>query len=149
MREDRSARGLRWFAFAAVLAGAFLALFGVGSGLWWTSVLGVALVVGAAGLSFTAYAADRDRTVAFGRAYVMETTLPPADGFYGRCEMLLAIEAPGLQPLSILVRDPRVPVAVWPSVGVVLPIRVSPRNPKRLHVLWDHVSANRAASSPR
>jgi hypothetical protein len=144
LRDDPTPQRYRWFAFAAVLAGIFLALFGVGSGLWWTSVLGVALLAAALGLAVTAYVVERDRVLAVGQAYVVEASEPPASGLLGRCEMTVSVEAPGLRPTSVLVRDPRVPVEKWPVEGTMLPVRVAPGNPRRLQVLWDRATASRS-----
>src|SRR5262249_37146542 len=70
-------------------------------------------------------------------AYVLEVTEAPVSLTHGRCEMHLQIEAPGHPPASVRVRDPRVPVAKWPSVGDVLPVRVAVDDLRRVKVLWD------------
>lgn len=148
LRDDPTAGRFRWFAFAAVLGGIFLALFGVGSGLLWTSVLGVALVSAAVGAAVTAFSVQRYRVLAIGQAYVVEASEPPSTGLLGRCEMTVSVEAPGLRPTSVLVRDPRVPVDRWPAEGTMLPVRVAPADPRRLQVLWDRVTPP-VSRSPR
>jgi resuscitation-promoting factor RpfA len=126
---------------AAVLGtvAAFVMLFGLGRQSWPTVAIGAALLLLALGL--IAVTATREGASAWviGTAHVHSASEPPASSVFGRCEMQLVIDAPGLSPRSVRVRDPRVPVAKWPDPGATLPITVALDDPRRVRVLWDEV----------
>lgn len=126
---------------AAVLGtvAAFVMLFGVGLQSWSTVAIGAALLLLALGLLAVAAARGGASAWVIGTAHVHSASEPPASSVFGRCEMQLVIDAPGLSPRSVKVRDPRVPVAKWPDPGATLPIMVALDDPRRVRVLWDEV----------
>lgn len=117
--------------------GLFTAMAGLGMQSWPLGAVGVAMVILAVALIATSSFRGADRAFVAGKAYVLEVTEAPVSLTHGRCEMHLQIEAPGHPPASVRVRDPRVPVAKWPSVGDVLPVRVAVDDLRRVKVLWD------------
>jgi resuscitation-promoting factor RpfA len=117
--------------------GLFTAMAGLGMRSWPLGAVGVAMVILAIALLLTSSLRGADRAFVVGKAHVLEVTEAPATLTHGRCEMHLQIEATGHPPASVRVRDPRVPVAKWPQVGDVLPIRVAVDDPRRVKVLWD------------
>ncbi|NUT34889.1 MAG: VOC family protein [Hamadaea sp.] len=119
--------------------GLFTAMAGLGMASWPLGALGAAMVVLAVALLLTSSFRGADRAFVVGTAHVLEITEAPASLTHGRCEMLLQIEAPGHPPASVRVRDPRVPVAKWPSIGDVVPVRVSVDDIRRVRVLWDEI----------
>ncbi|MEV1333854.1 VOC family protein [Micromonospora costi] len=123
---------------AAVLGtvAAFVTLFGLGMTSWAIVALGVALLVLAIALG-TVRAGGRTWVV--GEGHVHSASEPPTQYAFGRCELQLVIDAPGLPPRSKKIIEPRVPVAKWPSLGQTLPIRVALDDPRHVRVLWDEV----------
>jgi catechol 2,3-dioxygenase-like lactoylglutathione lyase family enzyme len=49
---------------------------------------------------------------------------------------------PGRQSTMVKLRDASVPVTKWPTVGMTLPVEVSPRNPRQLRVRWELMDAH-------
>ncbi|BCJ63840.1 glyoxalase/bleomycin resistance/dioxygenase family protein [Polymorphospora rubra] len=133
---------------AAVLGtfATFVILFGAGMMSWAIVALGVALLVLA--VSFLVVTAMRRGARAWvaGVAHVHSATEPPASSTYGRCEMQIVIDAPGVPPRSVKVRDPRVPVSKWPDPGATLPIMVAIDDPRHVRILWDDVLTHAEAS---
>ncbi|NUT22837.1 MAG: VOC family protein [Hamadaea sp.] len=119
--------------------GVFTAMAGLGLTSWPLGAVGVAMLILAVALLLTSSFRGADRAFVVGTAHVLEATEPPATLTHGRIEMHLQIEAPGHPPASVRVRDPRVPVAKWPTVGDVLPIRVAVDDIRRVRVLWDEI----------
>ncbi|MEU9509771.1 VOC family protein [Micromonospora sp. NPDC048170] len=123
---------------AAVLGtvAAFVVLFGLGMTSWAIVALGVALLVLAVAL---ATVRGGGRTWVVGVGHVHSASEPPTQYAFGRCELQLVIDAPGLPPRSKKIIEPRVPVAKWPSLGQTLPIRVALDDQRHVRVLWDDV----------
>ncbi|SCL38749.1 Glyoxalase-like domain-containing protein [Micromonospora rhizosphaerae] len=123
---------------AAVLGtvATFVVLFGLGMTSWAIVALGVALLVLAIALA-TVRAGGR--TWVFGVGHVHSASEPPTQYAFGRCELQLVIDAPGLPPRSKKIIEPRVPVAKWPSLGQRLPIRVALDDQRHVRVLWEEV----------
>jgi resuscitation-promoting factor RpfA len=119
--------------------GVFTAMAGLGLSSWPLGAVGVAMLILAVAMMLTSSFRGADRAFVVGTAHVLEATDPPASLTHGRIEMHLQIEAPGHPPASVRVRDPRVPVAKWPSVGDVLPVRVAVDDIRRVRVLWDEI----------
>lgn len=117
--------------------GLFTAMAGLGMQSWPLGAVGAAMVILAVALLITSSFRGADRAFVVGKAHVLEVTEQPATLTHGRCEMHLQIEAPGHPPASVRIRDPRVPVAKWPQVGDVLPVRVAVDDLRRVKVLWD------------
>ena len=138
-------------AWAATLLAVYLALFGVGARMWW--MCGVGGAVGLLALALRVFGRRRTallRTYVFGTARVVSASPPPTAGLVGRCEMHLAVLAPGIDEVSVRVLDPAVPVSKWPAEGATLPIEVHAVNPRRTRVLWDRVLTHaEAVDGPR
>ncbi|HEX2771432.1 MAG TPA: VOC family protein [Micromonosporaceae bacterium] len=129
----------RVVAAALGTVAAFVMLFGLGRQSWSTVAIGAALLLLALGLLAVAAARGSASAWVIGTGHVHSVSEPPASSVFGRCEMQLVIDAPGLSPRSVKVRDPRVPVAKWPDPGATLPITVALDDPRRVRVLWDEV----------
>ncbi|MGC5021984.1 VOC family protein [Micromonospora sp. DT47] len=123
---------------AAVLGtvATFVVLFGLGMTSWAVVALGVALLVLAIAL---ATVRGGGRTWVVGVGHVHSASEPPTQYAFGRCELQLVIDAPGLPPRSKKIIEPQVPVAKWPSLGQTLPIRVALDDQRHVRVLWDDV----------
>ncbi|QOC90749.1 VOC family protein [Micromonospora craniellae] len=131
---------------AAVLGtvAAFVVLFGLGMTSWAIVALGVALLVLAIAL---ATVRGGGRTWVVGAGHVHSASEPPTQYAFGRCELQLVIDAPGLPPRSKKIIEPRVPVSKWPSLGQTLPIRVALDDPRHVRVLWDEVPTHAEAGT--
>ncbi|SBT46130.1 VOC family protein [Micromonospora auratinigra] len=114
----------------------FIVLFGLGMTSWAIVALGVALLVLAVAL---ATVRGGGRTWVVGLGHVHSASEPPTQYAFGRCELQLVIDAPGLPPRSKKIIEPRVPVAKWPSLGQALPVRVALDDQRHVRVLWDEV----------
>ncbi|MGN9809114.1 VOC family protein [Micromonospora sp. BQ11] len=114
----------------------FMILFGLGMQSWAIVALGVALLVLSIAL---ATVRGGGRTWVVGEGHVHSASEPPTQYAFGRCELQLVIDAPGLPPRSKKIIEPRVPVAKWPSLGQTLPIRVALDDQRHVRVLWDEV----------
>ncbi|SCE95856.1 Glyoxalase-like domain-containing protein [Micromonospora purpureochromogenes] len=123
---------------AAVLGtvATFVVLFGLGMTSWAIVALGAALLVLAIAL---ATVRGGGRTWVIGVGHVHSASEPPTQYAFGRCELQLVIDAPGLPPRSKKIIEPRVPVSKWPSLGQTLPIRVALDDQRHVRVLWDEV----------
>lgn len=117
----------------------FVMCFGAGMGIWAVGVLGFALLVLAISLVVVAAVRGGARSFVRGTAHVLDVTEPPANTPIGRGELQIVIEAPGLTPGKVKIRDTRVPVAKWPDIGDTLPIRVAIEDPRHVRILWDEV----------
>ncbi|GAA3785233.1 VOC family protein [Micromonospora maritima] len=114
----------------------FVTVFGLGMTSWAIVALGVALLVLAIAL---ATVRGGGRTWVVGLGHVHSASEPPTQYAFGRCELQLVIDAPGLPPRSKKIIEPRVPVAKWPSLGQALPVRVALDDQRHVRVLWDEV----------
>ncbi|MEO3748488.1 VOC family protein [Plantactinospora sp. B5E13] len=134
---------------AAVLGtlATFVMLFGVGMRSWAIAMLGVALIALAIGLvAFTAVRSG-PRAWVTGIGHVHTVTEPPASSAFGRCELQIVIDAPGVPARSVKIRDPRVPVAKWPDPGATLPIMVAIDDQRHVRILWDEVLTHAEAAA--
>ncbi|SDZ26734.1 Glyoxalase/Bleomycin resistance protein/Dioxygenase superfamily protein [Micromonospora pattaloongensis] len=125
----------------------FVMLFGLGMTSWAIVALGVALLVLAISLVMVTALRGGARAWVAGTAYVRSVSEPPASSAYGRCELQILIDAPGLPPRSVKVRDPRVPVAKWPDPGATLPIMVAIDDQRHVRILWDEVLTHAEAAA--
>ncbi|MFF0155369.1 VOC family protein [Micromonospora sp. NPDC005203] len=114
----------------------FVVVFGLGMPSWAIVALGVALLVLAIAL---ATVRGGGRTWVVGAGHVHSASEPPTQYAFGRCELQLVLDAPGLPPRSKKIIEPRVPVSKWPSLGQTLPIRVALDDQRHVKVLWDEV----------
>lgn len=114
----------------------FVVLFGLGMPSWSIVALGGAILVLAVALA-TVRAGGRTWVIGDGTVHTVSE--PPTQYAFGRCELQLVIDAPGLPPRSKKIIEPRVPVAKWPAPGQALPIRVALDDQRHVRVLWDEV----------
>lgn len=117
----------------------FVTVFGLGMRSWQVAALGLALLVLAIGLVFVPALRGGSRIYVAGTGHVVTVSEPPASSVYGRCEMQLVVEAPGLPPAAVRVLDSRVPISKWPDPGATLPIVVAVDDLRRVRVQWDDV----------
>ncbi|MFC0532660.1 VOC family protein [Phytohabitans kaempferiae] len=134
---------------AAVLGtfAAFVMLFGAGMQSWAIVAVGLAVLVLAISLVLVNTIRGGARAWVAGTAHVMTATEPPASSTYGRCELQIVIDAPGLPAASIKVRESRVPVAKWPIPGVTLPIMVAVDDLRHVRILWDDALTHAEAAA--
>jgi resuscitation-promoting factor RpfA len=137
-------------AYTATVLGVF-ALFvisaGAGMASWSIVVLGLALMIFAVSLVVVSAMRGGARAYAAGTAHVVSASEPPASSVYGRCELHLIIDAPGVASAAVTIRDPRVPVAKWPDAGTTLPIMVAVDDPRRVRIQWDDVPTHAEAAA--
>ncbi|MFV2021635.1 VOC family protein [Micromonospora sp. LOL_023] len=134
---------------AAVLGtfAAFIILFGAGMTSWSIAALGVALLVLAISLVVITAFPGTERAWVAGTAHVHSVSEPPASSTYGRCELQILIDAPGVPPRSVKIRDPRVPVSKWPSPRSTLPIMVAIDDQRHVRIMWDDVPTHAEAAA--
>ncbi len=135
--------------FAAVLAtvALFVVLFGIGMQSLAIVALGIALIVLAVGLVLVTAIRGGARAWVAGTAHVHSVSEPPASSVFGRCELQVLVDAPGVAGRLVRMRDPRVPVAKWPDVGASLPIMVAIDDPRHIRILWDEVLTHAEAAA--
>lgn len=110
------------------------------NGGWPFGAVGAALVITAVALLTTASMRGSDRAFAPGTVHVVKVSAPPLnDTEYGRCEMQVLVDSPGHPGQTVVVRDPRVPVAKWPEVGDTLPALIGVSDARRIKIQWDQV----------
>ncbi|MFY1636955.1 VOC family protein [Solwaraspora sp. WMMB335] len=127
----------------------FIILFGAGMTSWAIAALGVALLVLAISLVLITAFPGTERAWVAGIAHVRSVSEPPASSTYGRCELQILVDAPGVPPRSVKVRDPRVPVAKWPDPGATLPIMVAFDDQRHVRIMWDDVLTHAEAAAER
>ncbi|BCB84496.1 VOC family protein [Phytohabitans suffuscus] len=134
---------------AAVLGtfAVFVMLFGAGMQSWAIVAVGLAVLVLAISMVLVNTIRGGARAWVAGTAHVMTATEPPASSTYGRCELQIVIDAPGLPAASIKVRESRVPVAKWPLPGVTLPIMVAVDDLRHVRILWDEALTHAEAAA--
>lgn len=134
---------------AAVLGtlATFIILFGAGMTSWAIAALGVALLVLAISLVLITAFPGAERAWVAGIAHVRSVSEPPASSTYGRCELQILVDAPGVPPRSVKIRDPRVPVAKWPDPGATLPIMVAIDDQRHVRIMWDDVLTHAEAAA--
>jgi catechol 2,3-dioxygenase-like lactoylglutathione lyase family enzyme len=132
----------RLLVVLAVASAIFLSATALGAQSIVPLLVAMVLLVGAGlgvfllGLRFTA------RGTVQGHAYVIMAQPPPVGKIVGRCDMRLLVDMPGQESTMVKMRDASVPVTKWPTVGMTLPVEVSPRNPRQLRVRWELVDAH-------
>lgn len=122
--------------WVTVFLGLFLVFFGFGYGNQWVSLGGgaVALLAGAFRVATRLRGSARQWVVGTGQ--VASVSDPPPSAPYGRCELQLVVDAPGMPREIVVIREPRVPVGQWPHVGQDLPIEVAADDIRNVRVLW-------------
>ncbi|WP_033340099.1 VOC family protein [Catenuloplanes japonicus] len=135
---------------AAVLGtiAVFIMLFGAGMQSWPIAALGIALLVLAISLLVTNVMRRGPRALVQGTARVDSISeRPPSTLTYGRAEMRVWIDAPGLPAADVRIRDPRVPVDKWPDPGAVLPVLVAMDDMRYARIQWDEVLTHAEAAA--
>ncbi|GAB2953343.1 hypothetical protein GCM10027280_47180 [Micromonospora polyrhachis] len=122
----------------------FVTLFGLGMTSWSIVALGVALLVLAVALVVVR---TGGRAWVTGIAHVHSASEPPTAYSFGRCELQIVIDAPGLPPRSKKIIEPRVPVAKWPVAGQTLPIKIAIDDHRHIRILWDDVPTHTEAAA--
>lgn len=127
----------RIIAVLGGLFGVFLLCFGVGNQNIIVVIASLLVIALAAASRLSALLRPRQREWVFdtGRV-VLVSDDPPPTGEYGRCELRLAVDAPGLPPTTVVVRDTHVPVEHWPHPGMELPIKVAADNVRNVQIQW-------------
>jgi resuscitation-promoting factor RpfA len=116
--------------------GVFVICFGVGYGSTWVSLAGggVLLSVGAFRLVTRLRGSIRQWVV--GTGHVVSVSDPPPSAPYGRCELQLVVDAPGMAREIVVIREPRVAVGHWPYVGQDLQVEVAADNIRNVRIVW-------------
>lgn len=125
----------------------FVASAGAGMQSWAIVALGAALGILAISLIVVPSVRGGERAYVAGTAHVVTVSEAPASSLYGRCELQIVVDAPGLPPAAVKIRDPRVPVSKWPDLGATLPIMVAVDDPRRVRILWDDVQTHAEAAA--
>jgi catechol 2,3-dioxygenase-like lactoylglutathione lyase family enzyme len=125
----------------------FVALFGAGLQSVAIFALGAAMLVLAISLVLVSAFGSGARAWVDGTGHVVKVSEPPASATYGRCELQLVIDAPGLPAAAVRVRDPRVPVAKWPDPGATVPIIVAIDDPRHVRIQWDDMLTHAEAAA--
>jgi resuscitation-promoting factor RpfA len=125
----------------------FVILFGAGMTSWAIVVLGLAMLVLAIALVVVTAVRGGARAWVAGSAHVVSASEPPANSTYGRCELQIVVEAPGMPAAAVKIRDPRVSVAKWPDAGTTLPIMVAVDDPRHVRIQWDDVPTHAEAAA--
>ncbi|GAB7047854.1 VOC family protein [Catenuloplanes indicus] len=134
---------------AAVLGtiAVFIMLFGAGMTSWPIAALGIALLVLAISLLVTNVMRRGPRALVQGTAEVRSISEAPVGQQYGRAEMQVRIDAPGLPIADVRIRDPRVPVNKWPDPGALLPVLVAMDDMRYARIQWDDVLTHAEAAA--
>ncbi len=126
----------RVVAWGLVFIGGYVFFFGVGYQRVPVMLAGVAIGLLAATGKLVSTLRGAARQWVPGTGQVLEVSAKPENVPFGRCEMVLAIDAPGLPNDAVTLREPRVPVSLWPTVGDLLPIEVAADDIRRVRILW-------------
>jgi catechol 2,3-dioxygenase-like lactoylglutathione lyase family enzyme len=125
-----------------VFVGLFLGFFGIGNRSLSLFVAGAAVVVLSFGVRVFSSFRRTPRQWLLGTGHITGVSdVPPVDSRFGRCEMQLIIDAPGMPTDPVTVVDPRVPVAAWPSPGLDVPIEVAADDPHSVRIQWKQLAA--------
>ncbi len=122
---------------------------GTDAGGWPFGAVGAALVIIAVALLTTASMRGGDKAFVLGTVHVMKVSSAPLSQVeYGRCEMTVLVDAPGHPGQTVVVRDPRVPVAKWPQENEPLPALIAVSDIRRIKIQWDRVGFNEPYETP-
>lgn len=123
-------------ATVAVFVGIFVICFGFGYGSRAVSLAGAAVVLFAGAFRVVARLRGSIRQWVVGTGRVMHVSDPPSSTPYGRCELQLLVDAPGLPREIVVIREPRVAIREWPYVDQELPIEVAADDVRNVRILW-------------
>ena len=119
-----------------VFVGLFVIFFGIGSQRMGVTVAGVAvLLLSVSGRLVTSLRGTVRQWVR-GTGEVLSVASPPPQASYGRCELELLVNAPGLPQEAVTIREPRVAVSQWPYPGLILPVEVAADDVRNVRILW-------------
>jgi catechol 2,3-dioxygenase-like lactoylglutathione lyase family enzyme len=136
-RNRHSVATIRWITTAvALFAGLFLLSWGIGNGQRVIMVVGGALILLGLASRYTTRLRRNPRRWVTGTGEVVEVSDPPPGARFGRCNLQLVVDAPGMPAETVSVRHPRVPVTLWPEPGHQLPIQVAADDVRVVRVLW-------------
>jgi resuscitation-promoting factor RpfA len=122
-----------------VIFGVFLGCGGVGMGSWAVGAVGVALIAAGVGLLILP-AIRRDSAYAPGNARVESITVPPvSSATHARARLHLIVFSDTIEAQSVEIRDNAVPIAKWPTKGMILPVQFVVGDSHKVQVLWERV----------
>ncbi|HEY8451525.1 MAG: VOC family protein [Micromonosporaceae bacterium] len=135
-RHSRATTLRRIAAGTFVFVGLFVISFGIGYQRVGVILAGVAvLLLSVSGRLVTSLRGTVRHWVT-GTAEVLSVASPPPQASYGRCEMEVLVNAPGLPREAVTIREPRVAVDQWPYPGLVLPVEVAADDVRNVRILW-------------
>lgn len=148
-RHSRATTLRRVASGTFVFVGLFVISFGLGSQRVGVTVAGVAvLLLSVSGRLVTSLRGTVRQWVS-GTGEVLYVASPPPQASYGRCELELLVNAPGLPREAVTIREPRVAVSQWPYPGLVLPIEVAADDVRNVRILWrDYVPEESGPEEP-
>jgi catechol 2,3-dioxygenase-like lactoylglutathione lyase family enzyme len=138
----------RLLVVLAITCAIFLSAISLGSQSIIPLLIAMLLVVGAGLGVFLLGLRLSGRGLVQGHAYVIMVGPPPVGKIVARCDMRLLVDMPGQTQKMVKFRDSSVPVTKWPTVGMTLPVEVSPRNPRQLRVRWENVDPLSVRANP-
>lgn len=116
--------------------GVFVICFGAGYGSHWVSLGGVGVLTSLGAVRLVTRLRGSIRHWVVGTGRVVSVSDPPPSAPFGRCELQLVVDAPGLPSEMVVIREPRVAVGHWPEVGQELPVEVAADNIRNVRVVW-------------
>lgn len=119
-----------------VFVGLFVFFFGLGYGSVVVTLAGVAVGLLAVAFRLVSTLRGSIRRWVVGTGRVVHVSAAPPAAPYGRCELQLVVDAPGLPQEMVLIREPRVPVERWPYPGLELPVEVAADDVRNVRILW-------------
>jgi resuscitation-promoting factor RpfA len=138
----------RLLVILAVVSSAFLTAMSWGMRSLVPLVVALVLLVAAGVSVFLLTLRARGRGTVAASAYVISAPAPPVGMIVGRADVKLLVELASGESTMVRVRDPAVPVTKWPRVGMIVPVEVTPGNPRQpVRILWDRVEAHRVRPS--
>ncbi|WP_436522763.1 VOC family protein [Actinoplanes sp. HUAS TT8] len=115
---------------------------------WPVAIFGFVVLGLAIALAMMTNVRRGGRATVAGTAEILNITEPPVAGAYGRAEISAIVVAPGLGTFDKVIRDGRVPVAKWPTIGSTVPITVDVDDTRRVRVNWKDAPDIGAAGDP-
>jgi resuscitation-promoting factor RpfA len=126
----------RVFAVVCGFVGLFVVFFGLGMGKPSVVLTGVAVGLFAVASRLVGMLRGTMRQWVVGVGRVVYVASPPPAAPYGRLQLELTVDAPGMPPEAVIIREPRVAVENWPSVGDELSIEVAADDVRNVRILW-------------
>ncbi|KUL42524.1 hypothetical protein ADL15_01225, partial [Actinoplanes awajinensis subsp. mycoplanecinus] len=126
----------------------FVIVYGLGLASWPVAIFGLVMLAIAIALTMVGNVRRGGRATVAGNAEVVDISAPPISGAYGRAEIRAIVVAPGLGTSEAVIRDGRVPVAKWPTIGSTVPITVDVDDTRRVRVNWKDAPARDEGADP-